>query len=649
MHHQDLFEQMALIRCFEENVLKLFSQGRIYGTTHTCIGQEAIAVALGANLTDEDYLFCPHRCHGHFIAYGGEPEALIAEMMGKTTGVCGGRGGSQHLHYKRFFSNGVQGGIVGNAVGAALALKIRNENGIAVAVLGDGTLGEGLVYESLNFAALKKLPILFLVENNKYAQTTPVHIAVSGSMTERARAFGIAADETDTSDVVELCSLLRERINAVRATQNPFFQVVHTYRLAAHSKGDDTRPKEEVAQQWVKDPLRLNGNKLNAKTRRMIQKKVEAHIALAIETSDRAVMATSDSLVQQDKIKNVALKTPLPNAKQTFQKALNVGLHEMMKADANIFFMGEDVMDPYGGAFGVSKGLSESFPDRVIPSPISEAGMVAWGVGAALAGLRPVVEIMFGDFLTLAADQLLNHAAKYRWISNERVEVPLVVRTPMGGGRGYGPTHSQSTEKMFMGIPHLNVIAPNLLLDPGELLRRCVCYGSNPTLFIEHKLLYPQSLYQIKDNRLGNFYIRFSEEMFPTAFLSLIEFDRPDICLMAYGGMTQKALEVAERLLVEKEITADVIIPTQLYPKPPASVADCLNGAGLVVTIEEGQGFCGWGAEIIASMNESVSCLNTRFLRIAAACCPVPAAMPLEQSVLPSTDSIIKTIMRKLQ
>ena len=360
-------------------------------------------------------------------------------------------------------------------------------------------------------------------------------------------------------------------------------------------------------------------------------------------------MASPDSLVVQDTQKDTVFQIPLSHKEQTFQKALNVGLHDMMKADDHVFFMGEDVMDPYGGAFGVSKGLSDAFPDRVIPSPISEAGLVSWGVGAALAGLRPVVEIMFGDFLTLAADQLLNHAAKYRWISNERVEVPLVVRTPMGGGRGYGPTHSQSIEKMFMGIPHLNVIAPNLLLDPGELLRRCVSYGSNPTLFIEHKLLYPQPLHQIKDNRFGNFYIRFSEEMFPTAFLSLTEFEKPDICLMAYGGMTQKTLEAAERLLLEKEITADVIIPTQLYPQPQASMVDNLNGAGLVVTIEEGQEFCGWGAEIVASMNESMSCLNTRFLRIAAACCPVPAAMPLEQAVLPSTDSIIETIMRKLQ
>jgi pyruvate/2-oxoglutarate/acetoin dehydrogenase E1 component len=354
-----------------------------------------------------------------------------------------------------------------------------------------------------------------------------------------------------------------------------------------------------------------------------------------------------DSLVEQHKQKKTVLPTPLSHDTQTFQKALNMGLHNMMKADDRVFFMGEDVMDPYGGAFGISKGLSTAFPEQVIPSPISEAGMVAWGVGAALAGLRPVVEIMFGDFLTLAADQMLNHAAKYRWISNERVDVPLIVRTPMGGGKGYGPTHSQSIEKMFMGVPHLNVIAPNLLLDPGELLRRCVCYESNPTLFIEHKLLYPQPLYQIKNNRFGNFYIRFSEEMFPTAFLSLIEFDRPDVCLMAYGGMAQKALEVAERLLIEKEITADVIIPTQLYPQ--ASMADFLNGAGLVVTIEEGQEFCGWGAEIVASMNESASCLNTRFLRIAAACCPIPAAIPLEQAALPSTDNIIQAIMRKLK
>ncbi|MCK5863168.1 MAG: pyruvate dehydrogenase, partial [Candidatus Hydrogenedentes bacterium] len=648
-YRQDLFAKMALIRCFEENILKLFSQGRIGGTTHTCIGQEAVPVALGENLTEDDYLFCPHRCHGYFIAYGGAPKSLISEMMGKESGVCAGRGGSQHLHYRRFFSNGIQGGIVGNAVGAALALKLKNEAGIAVAVLGDGTLGEGLVYESLNFAALKELPILFLLENNRYAQTTPSHIAISGSMTARAQAFGVQAHETDCSDVVELSSLLAERIQAIRTDQRPFFQVVNTYRLAAHSKGDDTRSKKEIAQHWEKDPLRLNGEKLDAQTRKSILDRANAEILQAVKSAENDSLSSPYRLLQSYKPQKLHWISSQTHSPQTFQKALNSGIHTMMEKDARIFFMGEDVLDPYGGAFGVSKGLSTAFPDRVLASPISEAGLVAWGVGAALAGLCPIVEIMFGDFLTLAADQLLNHAAKYRWISNERVKVPLVVRTPMGGGRGYGPTHSQSIEKMFLGIPGLCVIAANSLLDPGILLQRSVSYNCGPTLFIEPKTLYPQPLACVDDNRFGNFYVRFSEDTFPTTFLSLTDFDTPDICLMAYGGMTPKVLEVAERLLMEKEITADVIIPSQLYPHPEANVIEYIQNSKWVITIEEGQEFCGWGAEIITYMSEHIPDCRTRFLRIAAAPCPVPAAIPLEQTVLPSADNIMETIMRKLK
>lgn len=647
---QQFFEQMALIRCLEENILKLFEQGRIYGTTHTCIGQEAVAVALGANLTGDDYIFCPHRCHGHFIANGGSPEALIAELMGRITGICAGRGGSQHLHFKRFFSNGIQGGVVGNATGAALALKLSGENGIAVAVLGDGTLGEGLVYESLNFAALKELPILFVVEDNGYAQTTPAGSAVSGSMTDRARAFGIETDETDSSDVSELCEVFWNRIDYVRTNSRPFFQVVRTYRLAAHSKGDDTRAKEEVAQHWKQDPLLVNGLKLDAAERAAIFAKVEQQIAEAICAAEQAEVTAAGSVVfmdQQDNIEQNA--APVSSHGDTFVRALNRGLFSLMEREHSTFLMGEDILDPYGGAFGVSKGLSTAFPERVIPSPISEAGLVAWGVGAALAGLKPIVEIMFGDFLALAADQILNHAAKYRWISNERVTVPLIIRTPMGGGRGYGPTHSQSIEKMFLGIPGLQVVAPNRLLDPGELLCRCVAHGKNPTLFIEHKLLYPQPLYSIKNGRIGNFYLRFSGALFPTAYLSLTEFEKPDVCIIAYGGMATMALEAAERLLLEHEIAATIIIPTLLYPFSIGEILPYADGVPLVATVEEGQGFAGWGAEIVAGLVENTSGSNASFLRITAAASPLPASLLLEKSVLPSVDGIINAVLRKLK
>jgi 2-oxoisovalerate dehydrogenase E1 component len=465
-------------------------------------------------------------------------------------------------------------------------------------------------------------------------------------MTARARAFGIEADETDSSDVTELSEMFQERVDYVRKTQRPFFQVVHTYRLAAHSKGDDTRAKEELALHWEQDPLLLNGLKLDEAERTAILAKVNLQIEDAIHAAEQAKTATASiAQIKEDERK----AAPIPLQGDTFVRALNRGLFALMESNDNVFVMGEDMLDAYGGAFGVSKGLSTAFPNRVVPSPISEAGLVAWGVGAALAGMIPIVEIMFGDFLALAADQILNHAAKYRWISNERVNVPLVIRTPMGGGRGYGPTHSQSIEKMFLGIPGLQVVAPNLLLDPGELLRRCAAQGKNPTLFIEHKLLYPQPLYAIEKGRLGNFYVRFSKELFPTAYISLTDFENPDVCIMAYGGMAATALEAAERLLLEYEIAATVIIPSCLYPHSVLDMLSFIDYASLIVTVEEGQGYAGWGAEMIAGIQENTDGTEALFLRIAAGASPLPASLLLEKSVLPSVDGIIDAILRKLQ
>ncbi len=277
-----LYRSMFRIRRFEETVLENFPRGVFFGTTHTCLGQEANAVGVLSWLQAGDIVFSNHRGHGHFLAYGGDPRALFAELMGRSTGVCGGRGGSQHLQWRNFYSNGIQGGIVPVATGMALAEKRKGASAVAVAFLGDGTLGEGVVYEALNLAALWQAPILFVVENNHIAQTTPTAQGVAGSIPARFNAFGIPVSELDSSDVLEILSAAGEALHAVRSQCAPRALVIHTARFGPHSKSDDTRPPQEIARlRQARDPLRIHAPRLAADARAALEAEIEAQIAAA--------------------------------------------------------------------------------------------------------------------------------------------------------------------------------------------------------------------------------------------------------------------------------------------------------------------------------------------------------------------------------
>lgn len=250
------YHQMFLIRLVEENLLEMFSRGLLGGTTHTSIGQEANAIGvIGAIDRSIDTVWSNHRCHGHFIAYCGEIAGLVAEIMGRTTGVSGGRGGSQHLCFNNFHSNGIQGGFAPVAVGCAMARK--DAGAMTVAFLGDGTMGEGMVYESLNLAAVFGAPILFVVEDNGIAQTTPRQMTVAGSIADRAKAFGIRSFGYDGADPVALHAIAAEATAHVRSEQQPAWLYIRTERIGPHSKGDDTRPEWRMAEARARDPLPL--------------------------------------------------------------------------------------------------------------------------------------------------------------------------------------------------------------------------------------------------------------------------------------------------------------------------------------------------------------------------------------------------------
>lgn len=265
MHPNDnLYRTMLRIRRFEERALAEFSAGKLFGTTHAYIGQEANAAAIFSAASPEDIVWSNHRCHGHFLAYGGDAYRLAAELMGKATGLVGGRGGSQHIHWRNFYSNGIQGGIVPVATGMALAAKVQKTGQATLVFIGDGTLGEGVLYESLNLAALWKLPILFVVENNRYAQTTPIEKGVAGSIPARFEAFGIKVWELDSSDVLAIQPRAVEALEHVRGNLLPGALILQTHRFSAHSKGDDLRDRETLAKIRAEhDPLTIHASRLS--------------------------------------------------------------------------------------------------------------------------------------------------------------------------------------------------------------------------------------------------------------------------------------------------------------------------------------------------------------------------------------------------
>jgi len=258
-----LYRRMRFIRRFEETLLGLFEEGLLNGTTHACIGQEADAVGLVEHLREGDHLFSNHRCHGHFLAWTGDAFGLLAEIMGKPAGLCAGIGGSQHICAPGFKSNGVQGGIVPAAAGIALAEQLRGSDALSVVFLGDGTLGEGVVYETLNLAALWQLPLLVVLEDNGWSQSTPSGLNLAGDIAARFTAFGLQVVEVDTTDVLGIDAAADEAVSGCRARRGPGALLIHTYRLCHHSKNDDNRPVEEVQRRWRYDPLAVHGTRLD--------------------------------------------------------------------------------------------------------------------------------------------------------------------------------------------------------------------------------------------------------------------------------------------------------------------------------------------------------------------------------------------------
>jgi len=635
---QQILQNAILSRFAEELFLELFSKGKLFGTVHTCIGQELSGAVVSNFLTNKDTIFSNHRCHGHFLSKTQDIDGLVAELMGRENGVCFGVGGSQHLHTEGFYSNGIQGGIVPVAAGLAYAHKIQNNKNISVVFIGDGTLGEGVVYETLNIVSKWELPLLIVLEDNKYSQSTHQDETLAGSIIDRPLSFGIESIKASTWDWQNLIEVSDEAIKKIRADSRPRFLQIETFRLKAHSKGDDNRPIEVIDNFNSKDPINIFLQNLSPSEKVWVEK-TRALVNDALVKAENSSHLDFSNYVIEDhsQIQKFTWRSYAPSKGIRYLESINKAFVTIMREDQNVYMFGEDIESPYGGAFKVTKDLSHQFPGRVRNTPISEACIVGMGGGMGLLGLTPIVEIMFGDFIGLAFDQIINHIAKFREMYGRKVHSNVIIRTPMGGGRGYGPTHSQSLDKHFLGIPGIKVIALNNYVDPVEIYKPLVQDKLGPALVIENKTMYGSFVNQ---NIPQGFNFFKSSNIFPDVLISP-ESKNIDITLIGYGGMSDSLIQACDILFEKYEIITQVLLISQLYPLEITVFLKNLKETKGIIIVEEGQGFSGFGSEVISQMYEN-GFNNLTVRRIFAAANCIPSSGLLEKKVLPSIDTIVK-------
>jgi len=321
-----------------------------------------------------------------------------------------------------------------------------------------------------------------------------------------------------------------------------------------------------------------------------------------------------------------------------------------MDNDPTVYIIGEDIEDPYGGAFKVTKGLSTNYPERVLTTPISEAGFLGFATGMAMNGFKPIVEIMFGDFLTLCADQIINGISKFHSMYGKKIEIPIIIRAPMGGYRGYGPTHSQSLEAMFLGVPGVNIICPSHYHNPGKILIDSQLNHSTPTLFIENKSLYSQKLKFPENGEQADpwnkLVIDKSNKLYPTISLKIDKDCSSEVTLITYGGMSSLAVEAALEAFIKTEINVEVLIVSSVKPFPIEDLMESIHDSGQVIIVEEGIRTSGWGSELASIIYEiSFSSLKSEIKRIGALELPIPTSKSIENTVLPQKNTIINNIL----
>ncbi len=635
---------MECSRHFEERLQAYFQEGAMHGTTHLSIGQEAAQEGLSLALREGDWIVPTHRHHGHTICRGTDIKSMFSEMWGSREGICKGMGGSMHMTDTTHWNAGssaVVGSGIPIALGLALALKKQRSTSIAVAIFGDGATSRGTMHECMNLASVWDIPILFYLENNGYGMSASVRNAVATDhIARRSEGYRIPYATADGNDVEDVFLRAKEAVKSIQSTGRPYFLEVFTYRENGHSKSDScpyrSRGEEEL---WrKKDPILLFSLKMQ-KEYGFEKKEVNEILCRAdkgVDDAAKVAEKTKEETLSLDEAKTFLFAPPVI-VKRTegslhhasYRMAIREALDEEMTRDCNVQLWGEDI-GLYGGCFQVTGDLFQKHPSQMRETPVSEESFTGMAVGAAMLGLRPVVEIMYGDFVTLASDPLVNHAAKMRFMSAGQLKCPMVVRTPLGSGTGHGSQHTQSLEAMFSGIPGLVVVAPSTPHDAKALLKSAV-RSDNPVLFFEHKMLYDT------EGEVGD-----EETLMPLGVCD-IKREGDDVTIVAYSRAVLTSL-LAAKALLSQGISSEVVDLCTLSPLDIGSVLRSVARTGRLVMVEESNPHGSFGQEVISRVAQSGIRLQAPPVLVAGKDLCIPFSKKLEAQMVPDEQEVIKAV-----
>lgn len=642
----EMYRRMRTIRAFEERASRLYRANEIPGFLHLSIGQEASAVGTCWPLDERDVVTSTHRGHGHCIAKGLDVHGMFAELMGRASGTCQGRSGSMHIADPRrgvFGANGIVGAGLPIAVGAGTAAQLRARGGVVVAFFGDGAAAQVVFHESVNLAAVWDLPVVFCCENNQYAEFASSSAQHRATLEDRARGYGIGYRAVDGNDVCAVARCVDESVEALRAGGGPVIVEASTYRWHGHYEGDPERYREpeEVASWKAHDPLVVLAEQIRVEDGHgrveEIDTEVDELIDAAVEAARSAPEPGPETLHHYVTAPRELTPEPAePDGEPVkMMHAIHNALEYELRTDDSVFLAGVDVGEG-GNVFGLTRGLAERYPGRVRDTPISESAVIGTGIGAAMAGMRPVVELMYFDFIGVCFDQLLNQAAKLRFMTGGGAGLPMVIRTQFGAGRSSGSQHSQSLEALLAHVPGLSVVMPSTVADTYGLLRAAV-RDPNPVVFIENRLLYGRKGPRPAEHHLV-----------PLGRAKVVR-EGIDVTLVSYSKMMQDC-EAAAATLAEEGISVELIDLRTVAPLDRDTVLRSVAKTHRLVIAHQAVEEFGVGAELAATAaSEGIWSLDAPVRRVAAARTPAPYSPSLEKVWLPDVDAITKAVRDTVQ